>query len=148
MTLQVIEKSTAKNAVKGLRICRANRVVLSGRNAQLTTPPAMMMMVVGKKQVKESWRPKQLNQTQFKLRPANPIRATVSQLAARSFVVVVDNSRTCYLQGGCLILLSRSHLVLCLSSGLRLWGCYDRRSMDVLLTDPIPLAVIANICFG
>ena len=43
---------------EGLRICRANRVVLSGRNAQLTTPPAMMMMVVGKKQVRESWRPR------------------------------------------------------------------------------------------
>jgi hypothetical protein len=53
MTLQVVEESTAKNAVKGLRICRANRVVLSGRNAQLTIPPAMMMMVVGWKEASE-----------------------------------------------------------------------------------------------
>lgn len=43
----------------------------------------MMMMVVGKKQVAESWRQKQLNQTQFKLRLANLIRATVSQLVTR-----------------------------------------------------------------
>src|SRR5712691_7303165 len=105
MSLQVVEKSTAKNAVEGLRIYRANRVVLSGRNAQLTTPPAMMM-VVGKKQARESWRPTQFNQTQFKLRPSNPIRATVSQLATKSLVVGVDNSRTCYLQGECPILLS------------------------------------------
>ena len=35
---------------KDFTICRVNRVVLSGSNAQLTTRPAMMM-VVGKKQV-------------------------------------------------------------------------------------------------
>jgi len=57
---------------------------------------------------RESWRPKQFNQTQFKLRPSNPIRATVSQLATKSLVVGVDNSRTCYLQGECPILLSRT----------------------------------------
>ena len=34
---------------KDFTICRVNRVVLSGSNAQLTTRPAMMM-VVGKKQ--------------------------------------------------------------------------------------------------
>ena len=68
----------------------------------------MMMMVVGKKQVGESWRQKQLNQTQFKLRLANLIRATVSQIVTRGFVVGVDNFQDLLFQGECLILLSRS----------------------------------------
>ena len=49
-----------------------------------------MMMVVGKKQVGESWHPKQLNQTQLKLRRTNPIRATVRS---------TDNQKACGRRG-------------------------------------------------
>jgi len=52
MTLQVEDcRALQGNAVEVLRIRRVNRVVLSGSNAQLTTRPAMMM-VVGKKRVR------------------------------------------------------------------------------------------------
>jgi len=111
----------------------------------------MMMMVVGKKQVRESWRPKQLNQTQFKLRPANLICATVSQLAKTSDQKLYRRWTTPGLvisKVGVPFSCQEPHLVLCLFSGLKLWGCYDRCSVDVPLTNVIPLAVIANTCIG
>ena len=54
-----------------------------------------MMMVVGKKQVAESWHPKLMNQTQLKLRQLNPIRATATPTpTTRKLVAVADNLNT------------------------------------------------------
>ena len=52
-----------------------------------------MMMVVGKKQVAESWHPKLMNQTQLKLRQLNPIRATATPTIGK-LVAVADNLHT------------------------------------------------------
>ena len=65
-----------------------------------------MMMVVGKKQVGESWHPKVINQTQFKLRQLNPIRATATP-TTRKLVAVADNTQHLVAQGKCPLLFSR-----------------------------------------
>ena len=52
-----------------------------------------MMMVVGKKQVGDSWHPKLMNQTQLKLRQLNPIRATATA-TTRKLVAIADNLST------------------------------------------------------
>ena len=65
-----------------------------------------MMMVVGKKQVGESWHPKLINQAQFKLRQLNPIRATATP-TTRKLVAVADNTQHLFAQGRCPFLFPR-----------------------------------------
>ena len=100
-----------------------------------------MMMVVGKKQVGESWHPKLMNQTQLKLRQLNPIRATAIPTARKlcgrrrqpQHLFAQGRYPVCY-QNTSFYFLSRTR------SELR--GRHDRRTMDVLLTNQITLAVI------
>jgi hypothetical protein len=100
-----------------------------------------MMMVVGKKQVEESWHPKLMNQTQLKLRQANPIRATPTPTTTK-LVSVADNLSTYspkvsvpfYSQDTSFCFPSRTRLIL--------RGRHDRRTMDVLLSNQITRVVI------
>jgi hypothetical protein len=100
MTLQVEDcRALQGNAVDVLRIRRVNRVVLSGSNAQLTTRPAMMM-VVGKKRVRI---------VAFEVVKLNPVETPTCEPNSRhskstgnqaSLVTVADHRRTHSLKVG------------------------------------------------
>ena len=99
-----------------------------------------MMMVVGKKQVGESWHPKLINQTQLKLRQTNPIRATRTP-TTRKLVAVVDNTQHLFMSGVRFYSQDTSFCFLS-HTRLKLRGRHDRRAMDVLRTNQITRAAI------